>query len=231
MYIKYISHFRVCFILNKFINRKRKIRLLTFLTSILIFIVLLDFHLRPIIKSMAESKTHTISNDAIDDAVLKELSENNVKYSSLVHIDKAEDGSISSIVTDTQTINSLKSKIATAIQNNLSKIDLTQIEVPIGTLIGTDLLNGRGPVIKLKVSISGSSCVEFTSKFCEAGINQTKHQIYLDINTKINLLVPGYPTSTDIHTNMIIAEMIVVGKVPRVYSTNDKHECFNILDQ
>lgn len=231
MYIKYISIFRVCFILNKFIKRKRKIRLLIFLTSILIFTVLLDFHLRPIIKSIAESKTHTISNDVIDDAILKELSGNNVKYSNLVHIDKSEDGSISSIVTDTQTINSLKSKIAIAIQNNLSKIDLTQIEVPIGTLIGTDLLNGRGPLMKLKVSISGSSSVEFTSKFCEAGINQTKHQIYLDIYTRISLLVPGYPTSTDIHTNMIIAEMIIVGEVPRVYSTNDKRECFNILDQ
>ena len=231
MYIKYINIFRVCFILNKFIKRKRKIRLLIFLTSVLVFTVLLDFHLRPIIKSIAESKTHTISNDVIDDAILKELSENNVKYSKLVHIDKSEDGSISSIVTDTQMINSLKSKIAIAIQSNLSKIDLTHIEVPIGTLIGTDLLNGRGPLIKLKVSISGSSCVEFISKFCQAGINQTKHQIYLDIYTKINLLVPGYPTSTDIHTNMIIAEMIIVGKVPRVYSTNNKQECLNISDQ
>ena len=124
MYIKYINIFRVCFILNKFIKRKRKIRLLIFLTSVLVFTVLLDFHLRPIIKSIAESKTHTISNDVIDDAILKELSENNVKYSKLVHIDKSEDGSISSIVTDTQMINSLKSKIAIAIQSNLSKIDL-----------------------------------------------------------------------------------------------------------
>ena len=231
MYTEYISGFRVCFILNKFIKRKRKIKLLTFLISLLIFIVLLDLHLRPIINSVAESKTHEMSHDAIEDAILKELSANNIRYSDLINIDKAKNGSISLITTNAHTINSLKSKIAIAIKNNLSRINSTQIEIPIGTLIGTDLLSGRGPVTKLKVSISGSSSVEFTSKFCEAGINQTKHQIYLDIYTKINLLIPGYPTSTSIHTNMIIAEMVLVGEVPRLYSTNDKRECFNISDE
>ena len=149
----------------------------------------------------------------------------------MVNIEKTEDGTISSITTNTQAINNLKSKISVAIQNNLSKISSTQMEIPIGTLVGTELLNGRGPTVKLKVSFSGNSCIEFTSKFCEAGINQTKHQIYLNICTKTNLLVPGYPTFADIHTNMVIAEMVIIGKVPRVYSANNKCENFGVLDR
>ena len=206
--------------MTKLILKKRKIKIFVILITIIFISFIIDSRLRPIIKSVVANRAQIISTHAINDAVLQELDSTNIKYSDLVSIKKDEKGKIIALTTNSMLVNQLKAKISIAIQDKLSQSDINKIYIPLGTLLGIEFFSGLGPSVPLRISISGSVITEFESKFSEAGVNQTNHQIYLNIHTKIGALVPGYPTTTDVSTNMTIAETIIVGEVPSVYVTN-----------
>ena len=66
-----------------------------------------------------------------------------------------------------------------------------------------------------------SSRVEFNNSIVTAGINQTKHQINLEVIVDIDILVPWGTESTQVVTEVLIADTIVVGRVPDTYLSMD----------
>lgn len=203
--------------MNRVVAAKVRNRVIVVLIMIIGITLISDFQLRPIIKTVSANKAQVISTNAINEAVIEEMSKEGTDYYSLVCMERAQDGKILAVTTNTRCINQLKARISIAIQEKLSQVGIRQINVPVGTLIGIELFNGRGPSVPLKISLSGGVSTEFTSSFSQAGINQTKHQIYLNVHTRISALVPGYPVTTDVSTNMSIAETIIVGEVPHVF--------------
>jgi sporulation protein YunB len=217
--------------MNKFMFRRKKKKTLIISMVILLVLGIIDFRLRPMIKNVAANRAHTISTNAINEAVLKELDDSGLKYSDFVKIERSETGKILALTTDSKLINRLKSRISIAIQDKLSRSEINKISIPLGTLLGAEFCSGMGPLVPLNISISGSVVTEFESKFCDAGINQTKHQIYLNIHTKIGALVPGYSTATDVNTNINIAETIIVGEVPNMYSVGNMLNARSLNDE
>lgn len=214
--------------MNKYVKKKRKKRIIIFSALLFLVLVFLDFQLRPIIKTVAVSKAQVVSTNAINEAILEELSRNDIDYSNLISIEKGTDGKVLAITTDVKKINQLRSHVSVLIQEKLSQTKMRQVSLPLGTFTGIEILNGRGPCVPLRISISGSVNTEFTSNFSEAGINQTKHQIFINVNTKISAMIPGYPAITKVSTNMPIAETVIVGKVPRLYANNNSKDMKDI---
>ena len=68
--------------------------------------------------------------------------------------------------------------------------------------------------------MSGSVIMDFKSEFVSAGINQTKHKLYLEVNSEVLAFIPGYPVNTVVKTSILIAETIIVGEVPAVFAEN-----------
>ena len=62
-----------------------------------------------------------------------------------------------------------------------------------------------------------SSHVEFQNNVVTAGINQTKHQINLEVVVDIDVLIPWDTESAQVVTEVLIADVVVVGKVPETY--------------
>ena len=50
-----------------------------------------------------------------------------------------------------------------------------------------------------------------------AGINQTKHQITLLIRVDIDILIPWGSVSTQVVSEVLIADTVIVGQVPGTY--------------
>jgi len=84
-------------------------------------------------------------------------------------------------------------------------------------LINSDLFSGRGPKIPIKIVPLGTVSTSFSNQFTAAGINQTRHQIMMDIVVDISILLPGYQTGTQVTTQVTIAETVIVGAVPDSY--------------
>lgn len=196
-------------------KRTKRIIILLFIFAFLAFII--DHQMRPLIKSIALNRAQITSTKVINEVVLEEVSRLDIDYSEIAKLQKDETGKILSIEADMKKINMLKSGVTMKIQDRISSMSREDLSVPIGTLTGTEILNGRGPQIRMKVTLSGSVLTNFRSEFESAGINQTKHHVYLDVSTEVFALIPGYPVTTAVNTSILIAESIFMGDVPKVY--------------
>ena len=202
-------------------NRKLfslKIKLLLIFSFAIFIALFLDNHIRPLVKSVLFNQAQTVSINVINQVVMEELSRLDINYSDIVDIQKDSDGKILAVTTDMKKINSLKSLMTVSIQEKINNMGSQKIKVPIGSFTGTDLFNGRGPKISIEVNMSSSVVIDFKSEFVSAGINQTKHKLYLDISTQVFALIPGYPVETVANTNVLIAETIIVGDVPALFA-------------
>lgn len=179
-------------------------------------IIMIDKQLRPIIESITTNQARIQSVNTINNAVAAELKENGVSYSDLVTVERNDNGEVLAITTNMVKMNELKAIIITDVQRQLGSDSHMDIGVPIGTLLGNDLLHGYGPDIPFRLTLSGNVNADFKSSFESAGINQTKHQIYLNIHTSVYSFIPGFNTTTDVETNVPVAETIIVGQVPQV---------------
>ena len=188
--------------------------LLLILAALFIF---LEMELAPVMRSLTENEAKRTAVDSINSMVQEELQSGQINYDDLVNIERSDSGQILAITTNMPEINLLKSKISTAINQKLGH-DHIEVGVPVGTLTGNDLLHGRGPDVPLMVTLAGNVDTDFKSSFESAGINQTRHQIYLEIHTSIYSFIPGINTTTDITTNVEIAETVIVGEVPDMYA-------------
>lgn len=192
-----------------------------FIIALLIFIVLaviLDCQMRPLIKSIAATHAQIISTNAINESVSNELTSLSIDYNDIINLEKDDSGKVIAINTDVKKVNLLKSSVTIAVQEKITNMGTRQISIPVGTLTGTEIFNGRGPKVPMKISMSGSIAADFRSEFASAGINQTKHQLYLDISTNVFVVIPGYPVKTAVKTSVLIAETIIVGEAPSVFA-------------
>ncbi len=201
---------------------RRKLKLSVKITLIIIFIfffiTILNSLIKPFIQTTSTSKAKTVASEIINQVVLEELSKNSENYSELIHVDRDNNNNILSIQTDSIKINQLKSNITSCIQIKLSNYQEYELNLPLGTLINSEFFTGKGPNIPIKIALSGNIKTDITSNFTEAGINQTKHQIYLNVTSNITVIMPGYNNCTEVNTNLIIAETIIVGSVPQVFA-------------
>ncbi|BED91901.1 MAG: sporulation protein YunB [Candidatus Improbicoccus pseudotrichonymphae] len=200
---------------------------LNFRTKLIIFLIvligvlfILDLKIRPVIKDATADRARAVAIYAINNAVNKELCKSDIKYNDIIHIERTENNTITGIVTDIQKINSLKANISTEILKEISILGMRKTEIPLGALLGIEFFSGSGPIIPIKIFILGNVTTDFESEFTEAGINQTKHRIYVNVKVNINAITPGYPTAVSVKTNITIAETIIVGSVPNVYATS-----------
>ncbi|GMB10342.1 MAG: sporulation protein YunB [Candidatus Improbicoccus devescovinae] len=205
--------------------RKYKLKVSTKIKIILLFIFailfILDFKLRPLIKSISADRARAIALQAINKAISSELDLVKFEYSDIAQIQRNEEGKLLGITTNIQKVNCLKANISSAILKEISKNEMREFGIPLGAILGIEILSGLGPIIPVKIFVTGNISADFESEFSEAGINQTKHLIYINTLVNICAMIPGYPTSIQVKTNITIAETIIVGEVPNVYATSE----------
>lgn len=87
----------------------------------------------------------------------------------------------------------------------------------LGSFTGTRILSGIGPSVKLRIEMVGDVDTDFRSEFKEAGINQTLHRLYLQVDCKVAVLTPIHTIEQNISNQVILAENVIVGKIPSTY--------------
>ena len=77
---------------------------------------------------------------------------------------------------------------------------------------------GKITAVRVRMQSVGSSSAHFENAFTSAGINQTKHQIYLVVDVYVSILLPGFSTTTKFSNTYAVAETVIVGSVPENYT-------------
>ncbi len=188
------------------------------LVATLTVFLLLDARVRPLIKNIAVVQAQSYAAVSAGKSIPQILRQTGSDYESLVDIQRDANGNIVSIQTDAMQLNLIKSAINSSVASALSGLGSKELGIPLGSLTGLALLNGRGPKINVIVSITGSAQTSLISTFDSAGVNQTRHRIYL--KTVVTMLIV-FPTSTKSAAytyEMLAAETVIVGKVPMMYA-------------
>ncbi|WP_094546311.1 sporulation protein YunB [Petroclostridium xylanilyticum] len=204
---------------RKMNRRNYNIYLVIAVIFLLVFysLSLFDKKIRPTITSIAEARAKYIATRAINEAVNEKIAESNLKYEDLITFQKNNDGQITALQANIVKMNQLKAALSMSVQQKIVNIDSTQINVPIGNVINSQILSGWGPRIPVRLIPVGTAQIDFKSNFSTAGINQTKHEIFLEVHSTVAVLLPMVKTSSEVVTTVPVAETIIVGTVPQQY--------------
>ena len=175
-------------------------------------------HMRPIIVSLATARVSNAVNRIVVDAVRDAIDSGQVNYDVLIHLEKDETGRVAALESNMAAFNRLRSQIADEILRRLSEVSTSELSIPVGTLTGSTLLAGRGPCIRVRMQAVGSADASLRNAFSAAGINQTRHQIYLAVDVYVSILLPGFSTMTKLSNHYAVAETVIVGSVPDNYT-------------
>ena len=204
---------------KKYKNKKfRRFKVLVVIICLLFIGVLFYFqrNVTKVLISISEATIRSITTVAVNDAIYYTLNDT-MRYEDLITIDRDEGGNVTSITTDSLKINRIARDTAYLSQENLNKMSAEGILVPIGALTGIEALAGFGQKINIKIiPISNVEC-RFVSKFTDAGINQTKHSLYLEIVSDISIIMPSKSTNLASTIEVLICESVITGKIPEVY--------------
>ena len=190
------------------------------LILVVIGYVMIDDAVRPTILSISEALLRAVAVRAMNDAV-RETVGSDISYTDLIIIEKDEDGKIALVSANAVLMNNLAASTAIAAQDKILNIGEQGIRIPIGTILGGQLLSGRGPVVTVKVEPVGSVTSDFKTEFEDAGINQTRHKIYLILNATVRIVIGNAAQTVEIASQVLISETIIIGDVPHSYMRFD----------
>ena len=170
----------------------------------------------PTIVAFSEAKIKSLTTAAVNSAIFEVMLEP-ISYGTLVSIEKNADGEITLIAANSMIINKLARDMAQSTETYIEKMGEQDVKIPIGTLSGSPLLAGKGFKVTIRVLPLGSVKCQFVSEFETAGINQTRHKIYLDVVATISIVLPTSQSIVKTNTPVLVSESIIVGKVPDTY--------------
>jgi len=180
--------------------------------------VSLLWHLKPVMTSMATARVSNLVNRIVSAAVNEAVENGDIDYQNFVIFEKDETGHITALRSNVAEVNRMQGQITDEILHRLSEVATSELEIPLGTLTGSALLAGRGPSLFVRMQAVGSASAAFRNQFTAAGINQTRHQIFLDVDVYMSILLPGMKTSTRVSNEIAVAETVIVGSVPDTYT-------------
>ena len=173
----------------------------------------------PIIKTYCTAKINSLTEQALNLAVSNVIN-TTVNYDSIMSISYNNSGEITYISANQYIINTISREIIKDANERIKSLDEEYMNIPIGTLSGIAIFNGRGRLVRLSaspVAIIGSS---FDSNFISVGINNTLHKIYLSITARVDMNLPIKRQTINVKQQILLCESVIVGKVPNVYFNN-----------
>ena len=203
---------------RKSFGKKLGTKLIALALILLGLFFLADLRFRPIVETVNAYECHSAVTNIIDNAVMAELEREGADYSRLVNLTTNAEGEIISLESNVMSINRLKTGISGRVERELERISAIGIDIPIGTLVGIELLHGRGFSVGMSVEPLGYATTTIISEFTQAGINQTLHRIVIQIDAEVDAIIPGYSARVPVSTSIVAAETIIVGRVPEAYT-------------
>ena len=190
--------------------------LLLFLLSLVLFLGGASMFLKNISCQIAVSDASDIISAEVNNVISSVMAGGDYDGESFVSFEKNADGEIGAISSNMARINALSAEILERVVGATENRTL-DVRIPLGNLTGISLLMGRGPGVPVEILMLTSSRVAFRNSVVTAGINQTKHQLNLAVIVDIDVLIPWGTESTQVVTEVMIADTVIVGKVPETY--------------
>lgn len=194
---------------------RRMIRaILVIVLVAIVLLILFRIRYHEAIRELSETQVKNTTSDLINDAIDCQIETGNIHYDRMVYFEKDLDGQITALKTNMAEVNRLKTDILNLINDEILALDTSDITIPIGSLILPELFSGKGFGIPVQILSIRNSDAAFHSYFTEAGINQTLQQLTMEVSVDVAVLVLGKTESFAVSSQVVVAETIIVGRVP-----------------
>lgn len=229
---------------NKLYSRKRislkkpkklkLIKLFILLLFILIMFSVISFFRAayPIFKASCETAAKSLTIKTINSEVNNVMK--NYNYDDLVNVDKDVNGKVNFVRTNTKPVNEIMTQLAINVQKDIDNAERTNVYINLGSISGISILKYIGPKFNIELETSGNVETKLNSKFTAVGINQTLHELYLNVSTKITVLTPFGSFGKPINTDVLLVESVIVGEIPDTYyhftGEADADSAFEIME-
>lgn len=188
------------------------------LLAVLIFLLLRGFlflerNIRPTVWALAKVKAEALAVHAINTAVLEKVAQQ-VNYQDLIQITKDKDGRIVFAQVNNIKVNSICAETTLEAQKALNALEKEKIAIPLGQIFDSYVFAHLGPKIPVQLTPVGYVNTHIVDRFENAGINQVRHKIYLQVQAVVRIGIPLLSDVTEIVTTIPIVDAIYPGKVP-----------------
>ena len=193
------------------------LRLLVVFAVALGGLLLFRSHYRPLLRELAETQIKNATSDLTNDALTELLARDSVAYDRIVYFEKDLNGRITAMKTNILEVNRMKTEILEIINQEILDWDTAKLGIPIGSLIFPELFAGKGFCIPVHVLSIRNSDASFESRFQQAGINQTLQTLKVKFTISLTILTTVGYESVDVDSDVMVAQTVIVGRVPETY--------------
>ncbi len=179
-----------------------------------------NHRIRPLAMQAARARAILTASDTVNGVVEALLDERPLKAVSVAY----HEGEVMAVETDVTAVNRFRSASVRAVSEHLKLSDEMRFAIPIGNLIGGELMAGRGMPLTVSLLPLGDVSAEVHSEFKESGINQTLHRILIRFHITLAVIIGSDSTQIDCTEEICVAETVIIGKVPDAYTAINRFE-------
>lgn len=197
-------------------RHKKLFAFFTICMATLVYIAIsIKTDMMPTIKKLCESRAQAIALAVSSEVIDNHMQE--MQYDSLMNLNYNANGKLMTISANITEMNKMSMQIVSDIQAKLLRLENTVVEIPIGKLLGWSIFSGYGPKIYIKLIPAGNVQADFKTGFTAEGINQTKHTVYIDVNTAVTIIAPFTSDAINSRSVITVAETVIIGDIPETY--------------
>lgn len=182
------------------------------------FVILIECRIKSVRDELSTFTANTVASSAVTFGLDEALAQYKVDYDDVVSFTYDDAGSIKSISTNIIVLNNLGNEIGKKIDGEINQMTIHELRLPITSLLGGEITSGIGPEISIHITMSGITMTKFENRFESAGVNQTRHQIMLNVTVNSYVVNGSKVTVVPYTSNVCIAESIIVGITPQTFA-------------
>ena len=200
-------------------GRRRRKWMVLLLTAVLLigFFLLLRLRFAPLMQQLVVTQAENTMSTLVNRIVNEQIASGFINYDRIIFFEKDVGGKITALKTNMTEVNRLKTEILAAMNLGIEDISVGQLSIPIGNFILPELFSGKGFRIPVQILSVSTSDASFENCFSSAGINQTLHQIRMNLFVDLSVMTPTGTVKTRVLTDVVVAETVIVGDVPTQY--------------
>lgn len=175
---------------------------------------LVEATLRPTFLVLARNQAEWTATRAMQEAVLDQIGPG-LRYEDLVHLERDAEQRIVYLGANVVTLNRLAAAVTLAVQQRLERFRNEHFSIPLGQVLGSELLANYGPRLEWQLVPTGVVRVRVKDEFQEAGINQTRHYLALHVESVVRVIIPFSHEDCTVAAEVPLVDAIIVGNVPQ----------------
>lgn len=192
-------------------------------------VIAMEQNLSQTMLDMAFARAYSMAVETINRAVKQAMGQG-VAYEELIDAQMDAQGRVSMLRANTMRMNELASQTGAAGGAGAGQRGKPGCGNPAGRGAGRELPVGFGPRLEVQILPVGAVHTSFDTEFETAGINQTRHKIFLNLRATVSLIVPTGSQLVEVTSTVPIAESIIVGEVPESFvDVNNEEDMLNLI--